>query len=72
MKRVTRAQLRGKPLDADRKRWGKPDPYQFGRKDKRCFCTGMLDRMTDDFVDKCRECAAWSPLATPIEVEEGE
>lgn len=71
MKRVTRAQLRGKPLDTDCKRWGKPDPYQFGLKDKRCFCTGILDCMTDDVDNKCKECAAWNALATPIEASEG-
>lgn len=72
MKRKTRAQMRGKPLDDDCKKYGRPDSGQFGPEDRRCFCTGMLDRMTDDIVDKCRECAAWNALATPIETEVSE
>ena len=64
-KRKTRAQLRGKPLDEDCKRYGRSDPYQFGIMDRRCFCTGIMDKMTDDYMPKCRQCAALNILAQP-------
>ena len=65
MKRVTRVQLRGKPLDADCKRWGKPDPYQYGLKDKRCFCTGIWNPMYEAVEEKCVSCNAWNSNAEP-------
>ena len=65
MKRVSRAQLQGKPLDEDCRRYGRPDPYQYGWFDKRCYCTGIWNNMYDDFEQKCRECSAWGGNAEP-------
>lgn len=65
MKRQTRAQLRGKPLDEDCRKIARSDSGQFGAQDRRCFCTGIWDPMHEDFLPKCRECKAWSSNAEP-------
>lgn len=65
MKRVSRATLRGKPLDDDCRKYGRPDAYQYGADDRRCFCTGIWDRMHEDFEPKCRDCSAWNGNAEP-------
>ena len=65
MKRVTRAEIRGKPLDDDCKRYGYSKSGQFGPDDKRCFCSGIWNRMTDEFERKCFECNAWDSNAQP-------
>ena len=65
MKRVSRATLRGKPLDWDCRKYGRSDPGQYGMNDNRCFCTGILNRMCDDVEQKCRECSAWNANAEP-------
>ena len=65
MKRVTRAELRGQPLDEDCRKYGRPDSGQFGNEDKRCFCTGVWDRMHEDFLPKCIKCKAWAMNAEP-------
>ena len=52
MKRVSRAQLRGKPLDDDCRIAG-ISKHECGPDDPRCFCYGLKDMMTDDLVDKC-------------------
>ena len=65
MKRVTRATLRGKPLDDDCRKYGRTDPGQYGEADKRCFCTGILNLMREDLEDKCRACGAYGGNAEP-------
>ena len=52
MKRKTRAQMRRKPLDDDCKKYGRPDSGQFGPEDKRCFCTGIWNRMYEEYLNK--------------------
>ena len=59
MKRITRATLRGKPLDEDCKKYGRSNSGQFGVWDKRCFCTGIWNKMYEDFEQKCYMCSAW-------------
>ncbi len=66
MKRVTRAELRGKPLDRDCMRYAKSDSGQYGNEDKRCFCTGIWNKMFESVEQKCVVCNAWSSNATPI------
>ena len=66
MKRITRAQLRGKPLDSDCKLYGRTDPYQYGTKDKRCFCTGIWNLMYEAIEEKCYECGAYVGNAEPL------
>ena len=70
MKRITRAQLRGKPLDEDCRKIAKSDSGQFGPNDKRCFCTGIWSPMYEDYLEKCFHCTAWGANATPL--NEGE
>lgn len=70
MKRKTRAQMRGKPLDDDCKKYGRPDSGQFGPEDKRCFCTGIWNRMYDDYERKCIVCPALVSNACAVEVSE--
>lgn len=67
MKRVTRAQLRGKPLDPDCIKIAKSDSGQFGPDDKRCYCTGIWSPMHEDYLGKCVYCPALNVNATPID-----
>ena len=68
MKRVSRAQLRGKPLDDDCRIAG-ISKHECGPDDQRCFCYGLKDMMTDDLVDKCWDCPAYAMNATPLKEE---
>lgn len=70
MKRVTRSQLRGKPLDEDCKKYGRSESGQFGPDDFRCFCSGIWNRMYEDYERKCVTCPAWVSNSTPL--DEGE
>lgn len=70
MKRVTRATLRGKPLDEDCKKIARSDSGQYGPDDKRCFCTGIWSPMYDWFLPKCEDCKAFNGNAFPL--NEGE
>ena len=63
MKRKTRAQMRGKPLDDDCKKYSRPDSGQFGPEDKRCFCTGIWNKMYEEYERKCIVCPAWASNA---------
>lgn len=65
MKKLNRAQLRGKPLYKFCKR-AKISKHEYGPNDQRCFCYGMVD-MDGDSIDECRECRAYSMNATPLE-----
>ena len=69
MKRITRAQIRGKPLDEDCKTIAKPDSGQYGSNDKRCFCTGLWNPMYEAFEEKCFFCNAWNGNAEPPKEE---
>lgn len=66
MKRINRAQLKGSPLEEDCKKFAYSDPHQFGPEDKRCFCSGIWDRMRDEYCKKCVTCAAWNGNAIPL------
>lgn len=72
MKRKTRAQMRGKPLDDDCKRYGRPDPYQYGENDKRCFCTGIWNKMYEEIERDCLTCNAWNGNAEPPKEEDND
>lgn len=69
MKRVSRAQLRGKPLDEDCKIYGMISRYEYGEEDNRCFCFGLINPMYEDYEQKCRDCKAWSRNAEPPKEE---
>ena len=70
MKRVTRAQLRGSPLDPDCIKIARADSMQFGPEDRRCYCTGIWSPMYEDYLEKCVHCSAFNANATPL--DEGE
>lgn len=65
MKRQTRAQLRGEPLDDDCKLYGRSVPHQFGPEDKRCYCTGIWNVMYEECERKCIVCPAYADNAEP-------
>lgn len=58
MKRINRAQIRGKPLDPLCKR-AHTTTNEYGLYDKRVFCCGIWDAMTDDPVKMCLLCKAF-------------
>lgn len=70
MKRITRATMRGKPLDDDCRKIARSDSGQYGPNDRRCFCTGIIDMMNDEYLPKCRSCRALNIGAWPL--DEGE
>lgn len=65
MKRVSRAQLRGKPLDADCKKAQRVS-NEYVEEDKRVFCFGLFDMANDEVISKCRECMAYVENAEPL------
>ena len=65
MKRQTRAQLLGKPLDDDCKKYGRSVSRQFGPEDKRCYCTGIWNEMFEEYERKCIVCPAYAGNAEP-------
>ena len=66
MKKINRAQLRGKPLDEDCNKAYRTT-HEYGLDDNRIFCYGLIDRMNDEELPKCRECGAWAYNAKPLE-----
>ena len=68
MKRISRAQLRGKSLDPLCKK-AHTTANEYGLKDKRVFCYGILDAMTDEPLEDCRVCKAFVRNEEPPEVE---
>lgn len=62
MKRISRAQLRGKSLDPLCKK-------AHGLKDKPVFCYGILDGLTDEPLKDCRVCKAFVRNEEPPKVE---
>ena len=67
MKRVSRAQLRGKRLDIDCKNCY-TTTNEYGEDDKRVFCYGLYDVENEGIVifKKCRECGAYVENAKPL------
>ena len=58
MKRISRSKLRGKPLDPMCKK-AHTTTNEYGVNDKRVFCYGILEAMTDDPIEVCRVCKAF-------------
>lgn len=65
MKRTTRAQLRGEPLDEDCKK-ANISRYEYGRSDNRCFCYGLWYEPGGPWYEKCEECGAFVGNAIPL------
>ena len=59
MKTISRAVVRGKPLDEDCKT-ANVSKHEFGSNDNRCFCYGLYVPCNDwEIQQKCRECKAY-------------
>lgn len=69
MKKVNRAILRGKPLDRDCIS-ANTTTGEFGNDDRRVFCYGLIDTMTDEYLMKCKKCGAFVYNAKPLEVDD--
>ena len=61
----TREDMRGRMLDRDCYR-AEVSKYEGGSGDDRCFCYGLVDKMTEDYLSKCCECGAFAHNATPL------
>ena len=64
---IDRAKLRGKPLDEDCKRAHRTS-HEYGIKDDRVFCYGIVNLMYDEPLEKCLECGAFVDNAKPLGV----
>lgn len=62
----TREDMRGRMLDRDCYR-ANISKYEDGPADDRCYCYGLIDRMTEDYLPKCYECGAFALNARPAE-----
>lgn len=63
--RYNRSELRGKRLNENCYK-AKISKYEYGRNDKRKFCYGLIDMMTDELIDECKECKAHVNYAESI------
>ena len=62
---ISRAKLRGKPLDADCKKAMRTS-HEYGPHDNRVFCYGLTKEMSNwEIQQKCRECGAYYVNAEP-------
>ncbi len=71
MKKISRAELRGTSLDEDCKK-AQISKYEYGPKDNRCFCYGLINCENDEYLDKCRECKAFVDNAEPFDEVEND
>lgn len=70
MKKITRANLRGKPLDKECYRANRTT-NEYGKDDNRVFCYGLYAEFSDDVIDeKCLKCKAYVGNAEPLNKEE--
>lgn len=65
MKKITRADLRGKPLDKDCHKAYR-STHEYGIEDNRVYCLGLIDCMNDELLEKCRDCNAHVTNVTPL------
>ena len=54
---ISRGTLRGKSLDSDCYK-ARTSSNEYGAEDNRVFCYGLMDCMTEEMLNKCRECKA--------------
>lgn len=69
MKRVSRAQLRGKSLSAMCKK-AHTTTNEYGLGDKRVFCCGIWEAMTEEPVADCKLCGAFVWNEKPLSGED--
>lgn len=67
---IDRATLRGKPLDKDCYK-AQRSRHEYGLKDDRVFCYGLINSMTDEYLSKCKECMAFINNAKPYKMDGG-
>ena len=65
MKKITRSDLRGKPLDKDCHSAHRTSG-EYGKDDNRIFCFGLADKRNDELLKKCIECKAHVLNAEPL------
>ena len=65
MKRCSRADLRGKPLDKDCK-IAKISTNEYGPEDNRKYCYGLIEMSTEETLEKCNKCGAFVFNAKPL------
>jgi len=65
MKRITRAQLKKRPLEPICKR-ANTTTNEYGKEDNRIFCYGLIDSMNDELLEGCVYCGAYVGNADPI------
>ena len=68
MKRITRKQLRGKALDPLCKK-AHTTTNEYGPEDKRVFCYGLWEAMTDEPFEMCLACKAFVRNEEPLKDE---
>lgn len=68
MKRITRKQMRGKPLNPLCRK-AHTTTNEYGLDDKRVFCCGIWEPMTDEPVEMCRVCKAFVQNGEPPKEE---
>ena len=65
MKTISRAVMRGKPLDKDCKR-AYISKHEYGPNDNRCFCCGLYAEWSDcEINEKCIDCKSFVENAEP-------
>ena len=70
MKKITRDELRGKPLDKECYRANRTT-NEYGKDDNRVFCFGLYRDFSDcDIDEKCLNCKAYVENADPLEIED--
>lgn len=70
MKRINRAQLRGKPLIPYFCVNARTTTHESGDNDNRIFCHGFIDCSTEELCDECYKCKANVRYAEPMEDED--
>ena len=69
MSKITRTQLRGKPLEPYCKS-ANTTTHEFGKRDNRVYCYGLyqnnISGTSDDIAECCKECKAYVDNATPL------
>lgn len=64
---ISRAEMRGRQLDDDCKN-AKISKNEYGIDDNRCFCYGLRDCSTEEYLGKCYKCGAFVNNAKPLKV----
>lgn len=65
MKKVTRAELRGKPLNRDCYK-ANTTTGEYGKEDNRVFCYGLYQDRMEEIREECLNCNAYVNNAQPL------